>query len=506
MTLLPMVVWPMESSPNVRFDSTTVQTPPVHALLQSTQFGSSLHSTIVSVSQVHLTDQCIGCFAQYNCQSVLKLPAEAARAYRTGATRAWQQPATAAPPPESEPMVEVTVYLGLRRESAQAEAPAEPDTKARDATAGDLGKIAIAPFHWPHQRGAEGTDLHLLSYATRIHLIWKTATECEITVAAKQDATFIEPVTFFHKLEVTLNGIAASTKQPLKSKELKSEKHAEDAGGDFRFQLDPSVRQRLKASIESLQARMTKGDCYLANITERLEIPENLRANSVAEFLRRWGSRPSRFGWFIRSLELGIESYSPERFFRINGSEILTEPIKGTTPCGTAAAQQQAAVRLWQSKKERCEQHLVTDLLRNDFAGICVPGSISVPSPLEIRFCSGLAQMTSVVRGQLRPGVVLKEILGAVLPAGSVTGAPKKSACEILEKLEVSPRGMYCGVIADLRSPDSVEATLLIRSLFFENGSTYACAGAGITTLSVPDEEVQEIEAKLRSFLERSLC
>ena len=491
----------MESSPNVRFDSTTVQTPPVHALLQSAQFGSSLHSTIVSISQVHLTDQCIGCFAQYNCQSVIKLPAEAARAYRTPATRPSQQPETASAPPGSEPLVEISIYLGLRQESAQAEAPAEPDNKARAATACDLGKIAIAPFRWPHQKVTEGTVLHFLSYATRIDLIWKTATECEITVAAKQDAKIIAPESFFQELELALNGIEAITTQT-----LKNEKHTEDSASDFRFQLDPSVRQRLGASIESIQSRMIKGDCYLANITERMEIPENLRANGLAEFLRRWGTKPSRFGWFIRSLELGIESYSPERFFRIKGSEIITEPIKGTTPCSSATAQRQAAIRLWQSKKERCEQHLVTDLLRNDFASVCLPGSISVPSPLEIRFCSGLAQMTSVVRGQLRPGVGLKEILGTALPAGSVTGAPKKSACEILEKLEVSPRGLYCGVIADMRSPDLVEATLLIRSLFFENGSTYACAGAGITTLSVPEEEVQEIEAKLRSFLERSLC
>jgi anthranilate/para-aminobenzoate synthase component I len=484
----------MESSPNVRFDSTTVQTPPVHALLQSTQFGSSLHSTILSVSQVPLRDQCIGCFAQYNCQSVIKLADEAARAYRTVASRPWQQSETETTSSGSEPLVELSIFLGLRNGSLAA---------AAAWNNGNLGKIAVAPFRWPRQRVDAGNDLnvlHVMDYTTRIDLSWKTATECEITIAAEQERQIFAPESFFRKLEAALNGISVSSTNPLKSLTL-----SEDPTSDSRFRLDPSVRQRLRASIAALKSRMTKGDCYLANITERIEIPEDLRANSFAEFLRRWGSRPSRFGWFIRSVELGIESYSPERFFRIKGSEIITEPIKGTTPCGTATEQQSAAAQLWQSRKERCEQHLVSDLLRNDFAAVCVPGSISVPSPLEIRFCSGLAQMTSVVRGQLRPGVFLKEILGAVLPAGSVTGAPKKSACEILEKLEASPRGLYCGVIADMRSPDSVEATLLIRSLFSENGSTYACAGAGITTLSIPDEEVQEIEAKLRSFLERSL-
>jgi anthranilate/para-aminobenzoate synthase component I len=484
----------MESSPNVRFDSTSVQTPPVHALLQSNQFGSSLHSTILSVSQVHLTDQCIGCFAQYNCQSVIKLPAEVARSYRTAATRPWQQPETGATSCGPEPLVEISLFLGLRNGSLAA---------AAGWTIGNLGKIAVAPFRWAHQKVDAGNDLHVLhvmDYATRIDLSWKTATECLVTIEAEQEAQIIAPESFFRKLETALNAISVSSTNPFESKT-----HREDPATDSRFRLDPAVRHRLRASIESIQSSMTRGDCYLANITERIEVPEDLRANSFAEFLRRWGSRPSRFGWFIRSLEFGIESYSPERFFRIKGSEIITEPIKGTTPCDTAMEQQSAAARLWQSRKERCEQHLVTDLLRNDFAAVCAPGSISVPSPLEIRFCSGLAQMTSVVRGQLRPGVVLSEILGAVLPAGSVTGAPKKSACEIVEQLEASPRGLYCGVIADVRSPDSVEATLLIRSLFSENGSNYACAGAGITTLSIPDDEVHEIEAKLRSFLERSL-
>lgn len=486
----------MESSPIVRFDSTTVQTPPVHALLRSAHFGSSLLAALQSHSQVPLSDQCIGCFALYNCQTVLRLPTQDAQAYRAVPSlrsEASQEERVGADRGEHEPLVSLSFFVGLR--SADVSATSD----ALDAQWGgpaSSGKLVVIPFEWPRQNSS--AQPHIMEYPTRIDLSWTTATECQIVVTAKQDVAPFSAQSFFQQWRAALISMEATS-----SIDATNDNGNEPAGQDFR--LDTETRDRLRKAVESIQSHMAKGECYLANLTERIETKGTLRAQNLAQFLERWGREPSRFGWYLKMSEWGIESYSPERFFRIKGSEILTEPIKGTTPCLTnePGEQQRAAGRLWRSEKERCEQHLVTDLLRNDFATVCIPGTIAVTSPMEIRFCSGLAQMTSVVRGQLRSEFNAPKILSKVLPAGSVTGAPKRAACGILQEWERVPRGLYCGVVADVRGPDAVEATLLIRSLFTEGNSTYACAGAGITTLSNAEDEVDEIETKLRSFLSR---
>lgn len=281
-------------------------------------------------------------------------------------------------------------------------------------------------------------------------------------------------------------------------------------------------------SVERLQEDMRKGLCYLANLTVTQSIPEDILSASAEGFLWRWfGSqrdqiRPPRFGWFLQSEAFHLESFSPERFIRRAGDVILTEPIKGTarvaeSPAGimcsadggginscSAAAEQDAVQALWSSQKERAEQHLVTDLLRNDLSLVCRPGSVQVCKPFEVRIDSGLAQMSTTIWGIVAPHQTLSVLLSRLLPAGSVTGTPKRQVCRTLLELERADRGYYCGLCVDVRSETDFDATLLIRSLFSEvQKGSYAGTGGGITIRSCPELETAEVHDKWRSFMSR---
>lgn len=259
---------------------------------------------------------------------------------------------------------------------------------------------------------------------------------------------------------------------------------------------------RIVAAIEEAQRLMIAGHCYLLNHSERafgLLPPEEFRCST---FVQRWLARPARFGAFYSSDAAAILCHSPERFVKIHGEEIVTEPIKGTAaaPDGTPPGLHEAR-QLWSSEKEINEQLLVVDLLRNDLNGVCVPGSVEVSRPFFVRFTPRLAQMQSIVSGRLHPRFSAATALERLLPAGSVTGTPKERVCQIIARLEATPRGYYTGVMGVADGPARLESFLLIRSHFRSALGIYAGTGAGITTLSDPHAEAKELEHKLRSFL-----
>jgi anthranilate/para-aminobenzoate synthase component II len=177
--------------------------------------------------------------------------------------------------------------------------------------------------------------------------------------------------------------------------------------------------------------------------------------------------------------------------------------VKGTSLLDAHRADY-GANALWMSQKEMCEQTLVTDLLRNDLNTVCVPGSVTVDSPFEVRAAGDLLQMQSVIQGQLEnPLISNAEILQRTLPAGSVTGTPKQAVCQYLSELESTPRGYYTGVFALAAGASQFDSALLIRG-FFSYGSVWnAGMGAGITTLSDVSAEVSEFSLKWQSFSQR---
>jgi anthranilate/para-aminobenzoate synthase component I len=257
---------------------------------------------------------------------------------------------------------------------------------------------------------------------------------------------------------------------------------------------EASHRRRIEALIEHERA----GDCYLANYTVRRATRPRW---DLGEFDLEWLQNPSRFGAYLNHGGQAIMSFSPERFVARAGDWFLTEPVKGTIAAFDCPEEQ--ARLLQSSEKERAEQILVTDLLRNDLQGVCQAGTVGVHSPCHARLAGGLLQMESLIFGRAREGLGEGAMWGALLPAGSVTGAPKKRVCEIVSRLEESARGLYTGVLALRERDGSFDSCVLIRSHFHGELGDYCGSGAGITMLSEAASEAREITLKLDSFATR---
>ncbi len=181
---------------------------------------------------------------------------------------------------------------------------------------------------------------------------------------------------------------------------------------------------------------------------------------------------------------------------------VRTRPIKGTRPRGGDSAEDAALAReLAESVKERAENVMIVDLMRNDLQRVCAPGTVSAERLLEVESYSAVHQLVSTVAGRLRPGTTWARLLAATFPAGSMTGAPKLSAMRILHGLEAGPRGLYSGCFGWVGDDGRADLAMTIRSIVLHPGGAYVGAGGGITWLSDPDAEVAEVGVKARGPL-----
>lgn len=266
----------------------------------------------------------------------------------------------------------------------------------------------------------------------------------------------------------------------------------------------------LREMFNFLKDKMNQGECYLANASTRVWGPGRVAGEQhLSCFVAQWLRAPTRYGVLVECGNdcPGIVCFSPERFVAREGNIIQTEPIKGTAPMDTDAPTL-GAHALWESHKEMCEQKMISDLLRNDLNTVCAPGSVHVSSPFEMRVAGSLLQMQSVIRGTVEDSrIANSEILMKMLPAGSVTGTPKYAVGQEIRRIEKSARGYYTGVFALADNDSSFDSTILIRGFFSDKASWYAGVGAGITTLSHVEREVEEFQIKWKSFAPRwDLC
>jgi para-aminobenzoate synthetase component 1 len=234
------------------------------------------------------------------------------------------------------------------------------------------------------------------------------------------------------------------------------------------------------------------GDCFQVNLAQRLLAP--LREDPLEIYRRLRQRNPSPFaGWFHLG-DFVIASASPERFLRLDSDGwIETRPIKGTRPRGnTAAEDARLAQELAGSAKDRAENVMIVDLLRNDLGRVCRYGSVQVPSVCQVESYSTVHHLVSVVRGQLRAGQGPVELLAAAFPGGSVTGAPKVRAMEIIAELEPTARGPYCGCLAWIGFDGAMDSNILIRTMTLGKGWVQFPVGGGIVADSQPQEEYEE--------------
>ena len=257
---------------------------------------------------------------------------------------------------------------------------------------------------------------------------------------------------------------------------------------------------RVAAAVEAIR----DGDIYQANITQRFlaEIPAKTSSYDLYLSLRAAAAAP--FCAFINTgHDFHILSASPERFLKLEPSgAVETRPIKGTRPRGRDTTEDQAlAAELRASAKDRAENLMIVDLLRNDLARVCEAGSVSVPVLCGLETFPALHHLVSVVTGQLGAGSTAIDLLRAAFPGGSITGAPKIKAMEIIHTLEPSARGPYCGTIAWMGFDGAMDSSIVIRTLVRSGTTLIAQAGGGIVAESNPAQEYEESLTKVKPLL-----
>lgn len=260
---------------------------------------------------------------------------------------------------------------------------------------------------------------------------------------------------------------------------------------------------RYSEALAHIQAFIRAGDCYQVNYTQRFSAPIDGNAWLAYKLLRQHQGTP--FGAFLRFADVEVLSFSPERFLHLAGDIVTTEPIKGTRPRASDATEDQALREaLATSLKDRAENLMIVDLLRNDLGRVCVPGSIKVPELFRLDSFPSVHHLISRVTGQLRPDQDALSLLQACFPGGSITGAPKIRAMEIIEALEPCRRGLYCGAIGYISFDGRMDSNIAIRTLVCQQGEAgrYAhyAVGGGITADSDSTIEYQESLDKARVF------
>jgi len=260
------------------------------------------------------------------------------------------------------------------------------------------------------------------------------------------------------------------------------------------------TRVEFLSAVEQAQAYIRAGDIYQVNLSQRLTAPCPVSGWEL--FQRLAAVSPSPFAAYLNCGDFQIASSSPELFLRLSGSHMLTRPIKGTRPRDPDPTRDaQLAYELQTSAKELAELVMITDLLRNDLGKVCEFGSVQVPDLARLERFAQVQHLVSTVEGRLRREVTHFAALAASFPGGSITGAPKFRAMEIIDELEPVARGPYTGCHGYLGFNRESQLSISIRTAVCREGQAYFHAGAGIVADSIPAAEYEETLAKAAGFL-----
>ncbi len=262
-----------------------------------------------------------------------------------------------------------------------------------------------------------------------------------------------------------------------------------------------TTRADFLARVARAQDYIHSGDIYQVNLSQRLSAP--FPGSGWRLFQALSDVSPAPFSAYLDAGEFQLASSSPELFLRLSGSQIQTRPIKGTRPRSADPTRDaQLSYQLQTSEKEMAELVMITDLLRNDLGRVCEFGSIHVPELARLERYPQVQHLVSTVEGSLRHGVTHLSALAACFPGGSITGAPKIRAMQIIDELEPVCRGPYTGALGYLGFNRESQLSMIIRTALLKDGVAHFQVGAGIVADSIPDAEYLETIAKARGFIE----
>lgn len=260
------------------------------------------------------------------------------------------------------------------------------------------------------------------------------------------------------------------------------------------------TKSQYAEKFAQIQEYILAGDCYQVNLAQRFQASYGGDEYQAYQGLLA-DNRPP-FAAFLRLPEHLIISLSPERFIKLHNNIVETKPIKGTTPRFTDPSRDQISKqRLINSEKDRSENLMIVDLLRNDIGRVCLPGSVSVPKLFDIESFPAVHHLVSTVVGQLDETHSSEDLLRACFPGGSITGAPKIRAMEIIAELEPHNRQVYCGSIGYINGDGHSDTNIAIRTLLCYKGNIYCWAGGGLVADSDVNAEYQECFDKVSKIL-----
>jgi para-aminobenzoate synthetase component I len=262
-------------------------------------------------------------------------------------------------------------------------------------------------------------------------------------------------------------------------------------------------------AIETIKEHIRRGDTYQTNLTQNIQVQLNPELSPQTIFRRLRSDHPAPFAAFLDRSGSCVVSASPERFFKISDRSISASPIKGTRPRGsTKEDDQRLRNELLNSEKDRAENTMIVDLLRNDLGRVCEYGSVRVTQFCELEEHPTLFHLVSTIEGKLRRDVEFKDVLQALFPCGSITGAPKIRTMEIIEELEPTPRGLSMGAIGYFIPETGFEGlqsgfdiSVAIRTMVVRDGMATFNVGGGITIDSDPRGEYDESLLKAKALL-----
>jgi para-aminobenzoate synthetase component I len=272
-----------------------------------------------------------------------------------------------------------------------------------------------------------------------------------------------------------------------------------DQGLDLRSSF---TRAGYLEAVARVREYIYAGDIFQANLSQRFEAP--LAGDPWALYCRLRERNAAPFAAYVDFPEVTVLSASPERFLRVDpAGHVETRPIKGTRPRGLGPEHDGAlGLALTESAKDRAENLMIVDLMRNDLSRVCAPGTVRVPELFALEHYATVHHLVSTVVGELAPGGTALDLLRATFPGGSITGAPKIRAMEIIAELEPTARGVYCGSIGYWSVTGAFDSSIAIRTGVARDERIYFSAGGGIVADSVPEQEYRETLDKARGMID----
>jgi para-aminobenzoate synthetase component I len=298
--------------------------------------------------------------------------------------------------------------------------------------------------------------------------------------------------------------IFAESKEQISELERLLSRPRQNLGPGVRAVFKPVIsRQQHEENIARTVGYILAGDIFQANITQTFtaDVPPDFDAFALYQQLRK--KNPAPFAVLMDYDEVKIISSSPERLIRYNGKVAEARPIKGTRKRDADQANDAALIlELQTSRKDRAENVMIVDLLRNDLSLVSKPGSVKVPVLCGLETYANVHHLVSVVEGELRDGVTAVDLVKAVFPGGSITGAPKIRAMEVIAELEAAPRGVYCGAMGYFGFNGTCDFNIGIRSVQVADGVMRVQGGGGITARSDAAAEYEESVLKVQRIMD----